>query len=63
MDQLTRTLQTMLDCQQDTTLENNSHAAQQDSANSNTTTDHKNDDQFPIVCITDAVGIINFPKL
>ena len=60
MNQLDRTIQTMLDCQQDTTLVINSNAAQQqDAANSITSTNNQNNDQLPIVCLDDAVGIIN----
>ena len=60
MSQLNRTLQTMIDCQQDTTLVSNSNAAQQqDAANSITSTNTQNNDQLPIVCLDDAVGIIN----
>ena len=62
MSQLNRTIQTMLDCEQDTTLVNNSHAAQQQDADSSiTTTDNKNDDPLPIVCLDDLFGV-KWPK-
>ncbi len=62
MNQLTRTLQTIVDFSENTEIFDNSNAAQQqDAANSITsTTDNQNDDPLPIVCLDDAVGIVHW---
>lgn len=55
MTQLQRTLETMLQCEQDTELVNN-QANQSDTQNE--VSDYS-DSFTPIVCLDDAVGIIN----
>lgn len=62
MSQLNRTLQVMVDCQQDNTLVHNSNIQQHNSADDITSTDSQiqnDDDPLPIACLDDAVGIIN----
>ena len=60
MNQFQRTVQTIVDCQEDTLLVQNPKADQQVAADSITATSQQNTDQLPIVCIDDAVGIINW---
>lgn len=62
MSQLNRTLQVMVDCQQDNTMIDNPRIQQQeDSADSATPIDSQvqDENQLPIICLDDAVGIIN----
>ena len=57
MTQLKRTLETMLQCEQDTELVNN-QVHQSDTQNE--VSDDDTDSFTPIVCLDDAVGIVNW---